>query len=103
MFLQALGRIEVRSPAAKSIRDSITLKLERQGTHLVLYQGKRVLKSLDVYYERASVPGTYMMDHRIRKPFRVGLTGYDGDNIRNLFSCEVTSWMDKVLVCVFMS
>jgi hypothetical protein len=98
MFLQALGRIEVRSPASKSIRDSITSKLEQQGTHLILYQGNRVLKSLDVYYEKDSVPGTYMMDHRIRKPFRVGLTGYKGDNIQDLFSLDVAGWMDNVLV-----
>jgi len=60
--------------------------------HLLLYQGNKVLKSLFIYYERASIPGTYMMDEREGNPYMVGLTGYRGDNLENLFNMEETSW-----------
>ena len=97
MFLQALGRIEVLSPASRSIRDSIIRKLEEMGIQVVLYQGNKVLKSMRVYYERKSIPGTYMMDEYIRKPYLTGLTGYNGDNIENLFSLREAGWKDNIL------
>lgn len=97
MFLQALGRIEVRSPASKSIRESISRKLEDEGIHLILYQGNKILRSILVYYEMESIPGTYMMDEHVKKPYLTGLTGYEGDNFINLFSLKEAAWKDNVL------
>jgi hypothetical protein len=97
MFLQALGRIEVLSPASKTIRDSIISRLEESGTRLTLYRGDKMLKSIVLYYEKRSIPGTYMMDNRKKQPYRVGLTGYKSDNIENLFSIKEAEWKENVL------
>ncbi|MBN2274332.1 MAG: hypothetical protein JXR41_03755 [Bacteroidales bacterium] len=97
MFLQAMGRLEVLSPASRSISDTIIRRLEEKGIHLTLYRGNKTLKSLFVYYEKEFVPGTYMMDERQKKPYRIGLTGYKRDNIESLFSTAEISWKDNVL------
>ncbi len=97
MFLKALGRIEVVAPAPRSIRDSIVSNLEEKGSRLALYRGSKVLKSFVLYYENGLIPGTYMMGNRKKQPYRVGLTGYTGDNIESLFSTEEAGWKDNVL------
>ena len=50
-----------------------------------------------MYYESRLIPGTYMMDNRKKQPYRVGLTGYTGDNIESLFSTAEAGWKDNVL------
>jgi hypothetical protein len=39
-----------------------------------------------------------MMDDRFREPFRVGLTGYEGDNITGLFTPVISRWKDNILM-----
>ena len=97
MFLQALGRIEVISPASKSICDTIFARLEESGTRIMLYTGNKVIKSWVMVYNNRAIPGTYMMDNRKKKPYRVGLTGYKRDDIMGLFSAKETDWKDNIL------
>jgi hypothetical protein len=98
LFLQAMGRIEVLSPASKSILDTLTRRIDERGIQLKLYHRNRPLTSVKVYYEKELIPGTYMMDERFRAPFRVGLTGYEGDNFTELFNPAVSLWKDNVLM-----
>ncbi len=97
LFLQALGRLEMISPASKSVRDTITALLDDAGTRLTLYRGDRAVKTFILVYENRSIPGTYMMDSRKRQPFRVGLTGFKGNDITGLFSVKEADWKDNVL------
>jgi hypothetical protein len=98
LFLQAMTRIEVLSPASRSILDTLTSRIDERGNRLKLFRGNKVVLSVAVYYEKESIPGTYMMDERFRKPFRVGLTGFDGDNIAGLFTPEISRWKDNLLL-----
>jgi hypothetical protein len=52
---------------------------------------------LSVYYEKGLIPGTYMVNERFRKPFRVGLTGYEGKDVAELFNPYVSLWKDNLL------
>ncbi|MBN1414365.1 MAG: hypothetical protein JW973_04640 [Bacteroidales bacterium] len=97
IFLQTMGRIEVRSPASKSVRDSVVRRLEKQGIRLMLYHGNKIMKSILIGYENESIPGTYIMDERTRKPYLTGLTGYEGDNFEHLFDPGKSRWMSNIL------
>lgn len=97
-FLQAMGRIEILSPASKSMRDSLARRIDERGTSLKLYHRNRTLLSIGIVYAKGPIPGTYMMDERFREPFRVGLTGYNGDNFAGLFSPVISRWKDNVLL-----
>jgi len=97
-FLQAMARIEVLSPASRSIRDTLICRIDERGTKVKLYRRNRTLLSVMVVYEKDLIPGTYMMDERFREPFRVGLTGYEGDNFSGLFAPVISRWKDNILL-----
>lgn len=97
MFLRALGRISIISPASKTISDTITVKLLHEGIFLKLFHNEHIIKSFYICYESKTVPGTYMMDSRMLKPYMVSLIGYEGDNIEKLFSLNPSAWRDNVL------
>ncbi len=97
MFLNALGRINIVSPASKKISDTITGKLLHEGIFLKLFHNEHLIKSFYIYYENETVPGTYMMDGRMFKPYLVSLIGYSGNNLEKLFSLNPLAWRDNVL------
>ncbi len=97
LFLKALGRITVLSPASKTIIDTITVKLLNKGISLKLFHNDNIIKSLYIYYEDKNLPGTYMMDSRMLKPYMVSLIGYNNNNIEKLFSLNPAVWRDNIL------
>jgi hypothetical protein len=97
LFLQSMRRIEVLAPASKSITDTLISRIDKRGNHLKLYHGNKTLLSVMVFHEKEFIPGTYMMDERFRKPFRVGLTGYEGADFDGLFHTGISQWKDNIL------
>ncbi len=97
MFLKALERISIISPASKTISDSIAGKLLKEGLLLKLFHHERLIKSFYIYYASETLQGTYMMDSRILKPYMVNLVGYNGDNLEKLFNLNPLAWRDNVL------
>jgi hypothetical protein len=97
LFLKALGRISIISPASNTILDTITTRLLSEGILLKIFHNGNIIKAFYIYYENKNIPGTYIMDSRMLKPYMVSLIGYSGTNIEKLFSLNPAVWRDKVL------
>ena len=93
-----MDRLEIVSPAAKKIRDEMTVLLSGQGTRVQLYVGGKPDKDFRIYYDSTDIKGTYMMLARTEAPYLVRLKGYAGDNLENIFEANRKSWQENIFL-----
>ncbi|MBN1158763.1 MAG: hypothetical protein JXA61_05235 [Bacteroidales bacterium] len=96
-LLSCFERIEIVSPAAKSMKDRVAEHLKTEGKLVRLYVNGNLRKGFHVYYEPEGITGTYMMLEDSEDPFMVRLIGYAGNDIEVFFSLNHRSWQDNVL------
>ena len=93
-LLFALSNVRVASPILLSLQDSIRQELIINGRSVKVFSGKRPIKEFSMLETHAKERGVVGMLRKAKKPYRLELTGYDG-NIYNIFSTNPSHWLSK--------
>jgi hypothetical protein len=93
-----LSRLEVSSPAPKSLKERIRAGFDTDGisVHIQLRDGH--VRSYRVYHDTIGPGKTYMMMEGSDIPFAMRVRGYHEENLEGLFALDSRYWRDNTLI-----
>jgi hypothetical protein len=94
-FLILISRLEVKSPASRTVSAEIRKQLQTNGKRVMITGKKGPEKVYTVFHGDRDV--TYMMLEDSDTPFRMGVRGYSRQNLEALYSTDERYWRDNLV------
>jgi hypothetical protein len=97
-LMMLLSRLEVSSPAPKSIEERIRAGIDIEGISVRIQFKDGKAKSYRVFHDAVGSGKTYMVMDGSDIPFAMGVRGYREDNLEGLFAPDSRYWRDNTLI-----
>ena len=97
LLLEAICKIEIKSPVPLSAKDLVIRDLATNGIKIEIYHNKKKIKAYYVGSQTTDDLGTYMaLDNRHKEPFIMCIPGFNGYLTPRYFT-EEADWKSKVV------
>ena len=97
-LMMLLSRLEVTAPVSKSLAQRIRAELETNGISVLILLEDGSEKSYRVYHDGGGSEKTYMLLEGSDILFSMGVRGYRGSNLEEMYVLNARYWRDKTLI-----
>lgn len=97
-MLAGMSKMERIAPVSNLYRDEIARDLVEKGRRIEIYQRGRLVRSFFMDYDSLKVKGTSLVKNASGIPVMVKLRGYPAMNLMELFSTEVSDYVENSIL-----